>query len=81
MDGLADRHRRHEVISHNSERVVSLGGDSDTLACITGGIAEAVFGIPKKIYTVGMNILKYYFPEPHKLVTEFENKYGNRILQ
>lgn len=25
---------------------VSLGGDSDTLACITGGIAEAYYGIP-----------------------------------
>lgn len=25
---------------------VSLGGDSDTLACITGGIAEAFYGIP-----------------------------------
>ena len=49
--------------------------------CIAGGIAEAVFGVPQKIYKVGMNILKYYFPEPHKLVTEFEKKYGNRILQ
>lgn len=29
---------------------VSLGGDSDTLACITGGIAEAFYGsIPKEI--------------------------------
>lgn len=26
---------------------VSLGGDSDTLACITGSIAEAFYGIPK----------------------------------
>ena len=25
---------------------VSIGGDTDTLACITGGIAEALFGIP-----------------------------------
>ena len=25
---------------------ISLGGDSDTLACITGGIAEAFYGIP-----------------------------------
>lgn len=25
---------------------VSLGGDSDTLACITGGIAEAFYGMP-----------------------------------
>ena len=28
---------------------VSLGGDSDTLACITGGIAEALHGIPAEI--------------------------------
>jgi ADP-ribosylglycohydrolase len=28
---------------------VSLGGDSDTLACITGGIAEALHGLPTDI--------------------------------
>jgi ADP-ribosyl-[dinitrogen reductase] hydrolase len=28
---------------------VSLGGDSDTLACITGGIAEALHGLPAAI--------------------------------
>lgn len=31
-------------------KAVSLGGDSDTLACITGGIAEAFYGgVPKRI--------------------------------
>lgn len=59
---------------------VSLGGDSDTLACIAGGIAEPVFGVPKKLYTIGMNLVKHYFPEPHKLVIDFEKKYGNRII-
>jgi ADP-ribosylglycohydrolase len=29
---------------------ISLGGDSDTLACITGGIAEAFYGLPAVIY-------------------------------
>jgi ADP-ribosylglycohydrolase len=28
---------------------VSLGGDSDTLACITGGIAEALHGLPAEV--------------------------------
>ena len=28
---------------------VSLGGDSDTLACITGGIAEAFYGMPQEL--------------------------------
>jgi ADP-ribosylglycohydrolase len=60
---------------------VSLGGDSDTLACIAGAIAEPVFGIPKKIRTIGMNILKHYFPEPYKLVNAFEKKFGSRVLE
>ena len=29
--------------------VVSLGGDSDTLARITGGIAEAFYGMPQEL--------------------------------
>ena len=28
---------------------VSLGGDADTLTCITGGIAEAFYGVPKNL--------------------------------
>ena len=28
---------------------ISLGGDSDTLACITGGVAEAAFGLPESV--------------------------------
>ena len=29
---------------------VSLGGDSDTLACITSGIAEAFYGMPPELH-------------------------------
>ena len=37
---------------------VSLGGDSDTLACITGGIAEAYYGnIPQSIEEHVMKLL------------------------
>ncbi len=28
---------------------VSLGGDSDTLTCITGSVAEALYGVPEAI--------------------------------
>lgn len=28
---------------------ISIGGDADTLACITGGIAEVMFGLPDEI--------------------------------
>ena len=30
-------------------KAISIGGDSDTIACITGGIAEAAFGVPEEI--------------------------------
>ena len=34
---------------HALRNAVSLGGDSDTLACITGGIAEAFYGMPPEL--------------------------------
>ncbi len=37
---------------------ISLGGDADTLACITGGIAEAFYGgVPKEIAKRGLVLL------------------------
>nr|VFK14992.1 MAG: ADP-ribosylglycohydrolase [Candidatus Kentron sp. LFY] len=37
---------------------ISIGGDSDTLACITGGIAEAFYGgVPEPIREAAMEIL------------------------
>ena len=36
---------------------VSLGGDSDTIAAITGGIAEAYYGIPEEIAAKGFSLL------------------------
>jgi len=36
---------------------VSLGGDSDTLACITGGIAQAYYGVPEAIADRALSIL------------------------
>ena len=36
---------------------VSIGGDSDAIACMTGAIAEAYFGIPKEIFEQAMAYL------------------------
>ena len=36
---------------------VSIGGDSDTIAAITGGIAAAYYGIPEDIYNKGYEYL------------------------
>ncbi len=43
--------------------VVSLGGDSDTQACIAGGIAEAFYGIPDDIIIEASNFIPQYFKE------------------
>ena len=36
---------------------ISIGGDSDTVACIAGGVAEARFGIPEPIAAEGLQRL------------------------
>jgi type I restriction enzyme M protein len=51
---------------------VSIGGDSDTLAAITGGIAEAYYGIPTEIRKHALTFLDRRLL---KILTEFENKY------
>ncbi len=50
------------VINANSyedaiRNAVSLGGDTDTLACIAGAVAEAKFGIPEDIAKQGIKYL------------------------
>jgi len=38
---------------------ISIGGDSDTLAAITGSIAEAYYGVPVEIRNVALGFLDY----------------------
>ncbi|NIP25913.1 MAG: ADP-ribosylglycohydrolase family protein [Phycisphaerae bacterium] len=60
---------------HAIRLAVSLGGDSDTLACITGAIAQAYYGkIPNHIITEVRNIL------PAELL-EIVNNFTSRYLQ
>lgn len=54
---------------------ISIGGDSDTIGCIAGGIAEALFGIPKEMREKGMSYLPM---ELKQVVDEFEQKYGKK---
>lgn len=55
---------------------ISLGGDSDTLACITGSIAEAFYGIPPALHAQAMLYLPAHFQQ---IVTEFEGRFGPDI--
>ncbi|MDD4000584.1 MAG: ADP-ribosylglycohydrolase family protein [Bacilli bacterium] len=52
-------------------KAISLGGDSDTLACIAGSIAEAYYGIP---YIINNNLYKYLPGTMIKIVQQFEKK-------
>ena len=57
---------------------ISLGGDSDTLACITGGIAEAFYGgVPAFIRKQALNILD----DPLRRITEtFLDRYLSGLM-
>ena len=52
---------------------ISIGGDSDTIAAITGGIAEAYYGIPPAIRK---KALTYLDEAQLSILTAFESKYG-----
>ena len=52
---------------------ISIGGDSDTIGCITGSIAEAFYGIPQELRDKAMT----YLPDAFKtIIKEFEDKYN-----
>lgn len=52
---------------------ISIGGDSDTLAAITGSIAEAYYGIPTDIRK---HALTYLDEHLMKILVDFENLYA-----
>lgn len=47
---------------------ISLGGDSDTIAAITGGIAEAFYGVPENLRSMAMG---YLDPELKNIAEEW----------
>lgn len=55
---------------------ISIGGDSDTLAAITGGIAEAYYGIPTEIRKHALTFLDERLM---KVLIDFENVYAPKI--
>ena len=55
---------------------ISIGGDSDTLAAITGGIAEAYYGIPADLRKHALTFLDERLM---KILIEFENIYAPKL--
>lgn len=55
-------------------KAISIGGDSDTIACMTGGIAEAYYReIPEKIMMDGSRYIDVGF---RNVINDFMEKYG-----
>ena len=48
---------------------ISLGGDTDTLACIAGSVAEAFFGVPKEMRKECLNRIEY---DMQKVLKDFD---------
>jgi type I restriction enzyme M protein len=55
---------------------ISVGGDSDTLAAITGGIAEAYYGIPT---VIRKHALTFLDERLLKILVAFENQYPSKM--
>ena len=54
---------------------ISIGGDSDTIAAITGGIAEAFYGIDEDLRETALSFLD---PALLEIVTQFENTFRKK---
>lgn len=52
---------------------ISIGGDSDTIAAIAGGMAEAYYGIP---FAIREKALTFLDDDLTEIVQAFESKYG-----
>ena len=55
---------------------ISIGGDSDTVAAITGSIAEAYYGIPRNIRDKALMFLD---KTQYDILNAFERVYGNML--
>jgi ADP-ribosylglycohydrolase len=55
-------------------KAISLGGDADTLACITGAVAEAHYGgVPREIAVRAVDALD---DRLRRVLVEFSQRFG-----
>jgi len=59
---------------HAVRTAIGLGGDTDTLACITGGVAESAHGLPDAISN---RVLEYLTPDLRDVVERFRSRVGD----
>lgn len=55
---------------------ISVGGDSDTIGAMTGGVAEAFYGVPEKIRSEALTYLDEY---QKKILFSFEERFPAKV--
>ena len=48
---------RQWVVHDSLRKAISIGGDTDTIACMVGGISEGYYGIPKILRNKALALL------------------------
>lgn len=66
-----------ESFEDTIRNAISIGGDSDTIAAIAGGIAEAYYGIPDEIRTATMGYLDQTLSD---ILLAFEKRYPSKTM-
>lgn len=64
---------RSRSVEDAIRNAVSIGGDSDTIACIAGGIAEAMFGVPEELE---VRVMPYLPDDMREVVRQFYEASG-----
>ena len=60
--------------------VLYIGGDTDTIGAIAGGLGEMRFGVPRQLAGIAESILYNHGEDILQTVREFEMKYGKNVL-
>lgn len=73
---MPPRHEQASCLWNYIRNAVSIGGDSDTITAITGGMAGAFYGITPLLRQQTLARLPQHLA---LIVAEFEDKYGCNI--
>lgn len=60
---------------------ILLGGDTDTLAAITGSVAEAYYGVPQNTREQASSFLDERLFRLFKILQNFEDRYSSKLLR
>ena len=56
---------------------ISIGGDSDTIAAITGTVAEAYYGVPEALVRAAMHLMDR---TQREILCAFEKRFPTKVI-